>query len=207
MLEIHDVEVLDKTKLNIVRKKSKKTQIFLYDTQRRVDDFISKIKNRRNGTYDDVPHFVISKLGMIYQLYDTNYSSNTFNDPKKDRKMIKIAIENLGWLNKNTITGYLNNWIGDPYRTEPHIRNWRNYYFWDKYNETQLQSLSELCNHLCDKHDIFKQTVPSNGYLENVDNFKGIVCKSNFSSIYTDINPSFNFRVFFNNTKQNENKS
>ena len=144
---------------------------------------------------------------MIYQLYDTNYSSNTFNDPKKDRKMIKIAIENLGWLNKNTITGYLNNWIGDPYRTEPHIRNWRNYYFWDKYNETQLQSLSELCNHLCDKHDIFKQTVPSNGYLENVDNFKGIVCKSNFSSIYTDINPSFNFRVLFNNTKQNENKS
>lgn len=207
MLEIHDVEVLDKTKLNIVRKKSKKTQIFLYDTQRRVDDFISKIKNRRNGTYDDVPHFVISKLGMIYQLYDTNYSSNTFNDPKKDRKMIKIAIENLGWLNKNTITGYLNNWIGDPYRTEPHIRNWRNYYFWDKYNETQLQSLSELCDHLCDKHDIFKQTVPSNGYLENVDNFKGIVCKSNFSSIYTDINPSFNFRVLFNNTKQNENKS
>jgi hypothetical protein len=207
MLEIHDVEVLDKTQLNIVRKKSKKTQIFLYDTQRRVDDFINKIKHRRNGTYDDVPHFVISKLGMIYQLYDTNYSSNTFNDPKKDRKMIKIAIENLGWLNKNTITGYLNNWIGDPYRTEPHIRNWRNYYFWDKYNETQLQSLSELCNHLCDKHDIFKQTVPSNGYLENVDNFKGIVCKSNFSSIYTDINPSFNFRVFFNNTKQNENKS
>jgi hypothetical protein len=71
--------------------------------------------------------------------------------------MIKIAIENLGWLNKNTITGVLNNWIGDPYRSEPHIRNWRNHYFWDKYGETQLLSLSNLCDGLCDKHKISKQ--------------------------------------------------
>jgi N-acetyl-anhydromuramyl-L-alanine amidase AmpD len=204
MLVVHDIETIDKDKLNVVKKKSKKTQIFLYDTQRRVDDFINKIKYRKNGKYDDVPHFVVSKLGMVYQLFDTNHSSNTFDIPKIDKKMIKIAIENLGWLNKNTITGILNNWIGDPYRSEPHIRNWRNYYFWDKYNETQMESLSELCNHLCDKHEIFKQTVPSNGYLENVSNFKGIVCKSNFSNIYTDINPSFDFRILFNNAKEND---
>jgi hypothetical protein len=110
----------------------------------------------------------------------------------------------LGWLNKNTITGILHNWIGDPYRSEPHIRNWRNYYFWDKYGETQLDSLAELCEHLCDKHEIYKQTVPSQGYLENASNFNGIVCKSNFASIYTDINPSFNFRVFFSNSRKNE---
>ncbi len=204
MLVVHDIETIDKEKLNVVKRKSKKTQIFLYDTQRRVDDFINKIKYRKNGKYDDVPHFVVSKLGMVYQLFDTNHSSNTFDIPKIDKKMIKIAIENLGWLNKNTITGILNNWIGDPYRSEPHIRNWRNYYFWDKYNETQMESLSELCNHLCDKHEIFKQTVPSNGYLENVSNFKGIVCKSNFSNIYTDINPSFDFRILFNNAKEND---
>ncbi len=204
MLVVHDIETIDKEKLNVVKRKSKKTQIFLYDTQRRVDDFINKIKYRKNGKYDDVPHFVVSKLGMVYQLFDTNHSSNTFDIPKIDKKMIKIAIENLGWLNKNTITGILNNWIGDPYRSEPHIRNWRNYYFWDKYNETQMQSLSELCNNLCDKHEIFKQTVPSNGYLENVSNFKGIVCKSNFSNIYTDINPSFDFRILFNNAKEND---
>lgn len=204
MLTIHDVETLDKKKLNVVRKKSKKTQILLYDTQRRVDDFIHKIKYRKNGKYDDVPHFVVSKLGMVYQLFDTNHSSNTFDNPTKDKKIIKIAIENLGWLNKNTITGVLNNWIGDPYRSEPHIRNWRNYFFWDKYNESQLSALSELCEKLCDEHGIFKQIVPSQGYLENASNFKGIICKSNFSSIYTDINPSFNFRVFFNNTHENE---
>jgi hypothetical protein len=199
---VHDVEVLDSDKLNIIRKKSKKTQIFLYDTQRRSDDFINMIKYRKNGLYEDVPHFVVSKLGMVYQLFDTDYSSVTFGEPNDDKKIIKIAIENLGWLNKNTITGVLNNWIGDPYRSEPYIRNWRGHYFWDKYGETQLSSISELCEFLCDKHNIFKQVVPSQGYLENVSNFKGIVCKSNFSTIYTDINPSFNFRIFFNNAKE-----
>jgi N-acetyl-anhydromuramyl-L-alanine amidase AmpD len=204
MLTIHNVENLDN--INITKKKSKKTQIFLYDTQRRVDDFINKIRYRKDGTYDDIPHFIVSKLGIVYQLFDTNYSSVTFNDPNIDRKMIKIAIENLGWLNKNTITGVLNNWIGDPYRSEPHIRNWRNYYFWDKYDENQLETLNKLCEHICETHNIFKQVVPSQGYLENITKFKGIVCKSNFSNIYTDINPSFNFRVFFNNEKQNENR-
>ena len=204
MLVIHDIETIDKEKLNIVKKKSKKTQILLFDTQRRVDDYVNKIKNRKNGKYEDVPHYIVSKLGMVYEVFDTNYSSITFGDSKKDRKIIKIAVENLGWLNKNTITGILNNWIGDPYRSEPHIRSWRNYYYWDKYNDTQMQSISELCDTLCDKHEIYKQVVPSQGYLENASNFKGIVCKSNFSSIYTDINPSFNFRVFFNNSNENE---
>ena len=197
---VQDVEILDN--LNITRKKSKKTQIFLYDTQRRLDDFLNKINYRLNGKYEDVPHYVISKLGVVYQLFDTDYSSNTFDDPQIDKKQIKIAVENLGWLNKDTITGVLYNWIGDPYRGEPHIRNWRNHYFWDKYGETQLLSLSNLCDDLCDKHKIPKQVVPSQGYLENISNFKGIVCKSNFSTIYTDINPSFNFRIFFNNAKE-----
>jgi hypothetical protein len=205
MLVINNIDTIDGDKLNIIRKKSKKTQIFLYDTQRRVDDFVNKIKYRKNGLYDDVPHFIISKLGMVYQLFDTDYSSNTFNDPNNDKKQIKIAIENLGWLNKNTITGVLNNWIDDPYRSEPHVRNWRNYYYWDRYNEDQLKSLSDLCTHLTEKHNIYKQVVPSQGYMEKVSNFKGIVCKSNFSSIYTDINPSFNFKVFFNDAKENKN--
>jgi N-acetyl-anhydromuramyl-L-alanine amidase AmpD len=199
---VHDVEILDN--LNIVKRKSKKTQILIYDTQRRIDDFINKIRYRKNGGYEDVPHFVVSKLGVVYRLFDSNHSSKTFYNSQIDKKQIKIAIENLGWLNKNTITGVLNNWIGDPYRSEPHIRNWRNHYFWDKYEDSQMETLSQLCEDLCEKHAIFKQVVPSQGYLENVSNFKGIVCKSNFSNIYTDINPSFNFRIFFNNAKQTD---
>ena len=202
MLEIHNVEGLDSKTLNISKRKTKKTQILLYDTGRRADDFINKLKYRKNGKYSEIPHFVVTKLGTVYQLYDTNYYSNTFEEPKVDKQFIKIAIENLGWLNKNTITGFLNNWIGDPYRSEPFVRNWRNYYFWDKYNDGQLESVADLCNHLCELHDIPKQMVQSQGYLENVIKFRGVVCKSNFSNIYTDINPSFNFRIFFRNEQQ-----
>lgn len=201
MLKIYDVEILDKKTINVNRRKTKKTQIVLCDTNRRIDDFINKIKYRKNGKYEDIPHFVISKMGTIYQIYDTNYYSNTFNDPTIDKKQIKIAIENLGWLNKNTITGFLFNSIGDPYRSEPYIRSWRNRHYWDKYNQDQMTCLKDLCTHLMEKHNIKNMFVGSNGYFSNAPNFDGIVCKSNFSDIYTDINPSFNFNIFTENDK------
>ncbi len=201
MLEIQSLDVLDDNNLKIYRRKSKKTQILLYDTQRKTDEFIQKLKYRRNGNYEDIPHFIITKSGIVYQIFDTNYSSLTFGNLKIDRKLIKVAIENLGWLDKNAITGTYTNWIGDTYRLEPHIKNWRNYFFWDKYNDNQVTKISELCEFLCEKHDIFKQHVPSQGYIENMSKFTGIICKSNFSNIYTDINPSFNFRILFNHAK------
>jgi N-acetyl-anhydromuramyl-L-alanine amidase AmpD len=203
---VHNVEGLDSKKLNIYRKKTKKTQILLYDTKRRADDFIGKIKYRRNGEYDDIPHFIITKLGQIYQLYDSDYSSKTFGDTKIDRKIIKVAIENLGWLQKNTITGFMNNWIGDIYRSEPHIRSWRNYFFWDKYNESQYQSLIDLCDFLFKKHSIPQNYMVSHAIHSKVSDFKGVVYKSNFSDIYTDINPAFDFTIFYKDENEKSNR-
>ena len=71
MLEIHNVEGLDNISLNVVRRRTKKTQILLYDTNRRADDFINKLKYRKCGKYDEIPHFIVTKLGTIYQLFDT----------------------------------------------------------------------------------------------------------------------------------------
>jgi hypothetical protein len=59
-LEISKIEVLNDIDLHIVRKRSKKTQIFLYDTQRPVDKFIMKLKYRNNGKYDDIPHYIVT---------------------------------------------------------------------------------------------------------------------------------------------------
>jgi N-acetyl-anhydromuramyl-L-alanine amidase AmpD len=197
MLEIQSVESLNDVKLNISRRKSIKTQIFLYDTQRRLDDFMMKLKYRNDGKYEDIPHYVISKSGRVLKIFDTDYSSKTFGTRDIDKKMVKIAMENLGWLSKNTITGVLYNWIGDPYRSEPYLKKWRDYYFWDPYTEEQLEAVALLCKNICKKHNIPYQTVPSQGYLSNVIKFTGIVCKSNFLNIYTDINPSFNFNIFY----------
>ncbi len=198
MLEIRDVETIDKTSLNYVKKKYKKKQILLYDTKRRIDDFVNKIKYRQNGQYEDIPHFIVSKMGDVYSVLDVDYSSVTFGNKLLDRKQIKIAVENLGWLTKNTITGYFNNWIGDPHRSDPFIRSWRDKFYWDRYTETQIESVVKLCEYLCETHYLEKRVVPSHGYIENIDKFNGIVCKSNFSNIYTDINPSFNFKKFTN---------
>ena len=49
---VQDVEIIDNLELNIVRKKSKKNQILLYDTQRRADDFISKLRDEYKKNTD-----------------------------------------------------------------------------------------------------------------------------------------------------------
>ena len=202
MLEFQTANVLEGKKLNIFKKKSKKSQIFLFDTQRKTDDYLMKLLHRKNGKYDDIPHFLITKTGIIYNIFSTKYYSNTFDDPKIDSKLIKIAIENLGWLRKNTITQIYNNWIDDTLRSEPYIKSWRGYFFWDKYTEAQLNSIVELSQQLCLDENIPYQTVPSQGHIQNLTQFKGIVCKSNFQSIYTDINPSFDFRIFYKDGKK-----
>jgi len=199
MLEIQNAEILNDVELNINRRAAKKSQIFLYDTGRRLDDFMAKLKYRNNGKYEDIPHYVIAKSGHIIKIFDTKFSSKTFGSKNIDNKMIKIAMENLGWLNKNTITGVLYNWIGDPFRSDPYVKKWRDYYFWDPYGEEQIKSLVSLCRMVCTEHRIPYQTVPSQGYLSNVIKFTGIVCKSNFLNIYTDINPSFDFNTFYKN--------
>ena len=198
MLEVLKVDGLNSENLNINKKNSKKTQNFLYDTGRKTNDFLKKIKYRNNGKYDEVPHFIVTKLGVIYQLFDTKYYSKTLDIKKIDKRFIKIALENLGWLNKNTITGFLSNWIGDPYRSQPFTQNWRNYYFWDEYSDVQMESLYSLCEKLSVEYNIPNEIISSQEE-EKIINFSGIVCKSNYSNIYTDINPSFNFRIFEKN--------
>ena len=196
MLVTQDV---DDFKENVIKKRSKKTQILLVYTQRRFDNYINKLKYRDNGNYNQIPHYVITKLGVVHMLNKCEYSSNVFFNNKLDKRIIVIAIENLGWLTKNTINGILHNWIGDTYRGEPFIKEWRGKYYWDSYTNEQIQSISILCNEICDKYNIEKNVPNSNGFFENASKFKGILCKSNFSTIYTDINPSFNFKKIFQN--------
>lgn len=198
MLAIQDV---DDFKKNIIKKRTKKTQILLVDTQRRFDDYMNKLKYRYNGNYDQVPHYVINKLGVVHKLNKCEHGTNVFYDKELDKKIIVIAIENLGWLTKNSITGVLNNWIGDAYRSDPYIKEWRGKFYWDPYTNEQMESLSSLCVEICERYGIEKNLPLSNGFFENASKFKGILCKSNFSTIYTDINPSFNFKTIFQNEK------
>lgn len=204
MLEILNAEVLEDKKKILKRSKTKKRQILLQDTHRRIDDYFMMLKHRKNGKYVDVPHFCIDKLGNVYQILDTEYTTTTFGKNRLDSKQIKISLENLGWLNKNTITGIYINWINDPFRGQPFLKSWRNYYYWDAYTDEQMNALAKLVFELCTQHDITYKAVPSSGLLKNPENLSGILSKSNFSDIYTDINPSFNFNIFEQYVKQTE---
>jgi len=62
---------------------------------------------------------------------------------------------------------------------------------------------AELCKHLSESLNIEKRCVGHNTRFEGVSNYEGIVSKSNYNSIYTDLNPSFNFETF---TKHLENE-
>ena len=78
--------------------------------------------------------------------------------------------------------------------------------FLDPYTEEQIISLVTLCKSLCEEHNIPYHTVPSQGYLTNAIKFTGIVCKSNFLNIYTDINPSFDFNIFYKDDNKPTNR-
>lgn len=201
MLEILNVDDLNNKTLNIVRYRTKKKQIMLYDTSRKLDDYLNMLKYRMNGKYEDIPHFIISKRGQIFQLFDTRFYSRTFKDKDLDKTQVKIAVENLGWLSKNTINGFLHNWIDSPYRTEPYIKKWRNYFYWDIYTEDQLEAIKNLLPHICEEENIPNISISSNYYFKNAPKFNGILYKSNFSDIYTDINPSFDFKKIVQDEK------
>lgn len=199
MLEILNVEGLSNETLNIVKEQTEKEQILLFDTTRKINEYFKMLKYRMDGKYEDIPHFVIDKRGRIFQLFDTEYYSKTFNFKELDSKQVKIAVENLGWLTKNTINGFLHNWINLPYRTEPFIKKWRGYFYWDIYTEAQIKSIRDVCDMVCTKENIPNTSISSNYYFKNAPFFNGIVYKSNFSDIYTDINPSFDFNKIVEN--------
>jgi N-acetyl-anhydromuramyl-L-alanine amidase AmpD len=153
-----------------------------------------KLKYRFNGVYEKVPHYLISKDGVVKKLFESKYSSNYFGVKKIDNRTIVICLENHGWLKKHHLTGKFMNWVGDIYFNKPFEKRWRGYGFWDVYTEEQYVALSKLIKKLCEEHNIPVEFVGHNTKVTGVENFEGITSKSNYSDLYTDVSPSFDFK-------------
>jgi hypothetical protein len=54
-----------------------------------------------------------------------------------------------------------------------------------------MGSLKELLNDLCKEFNIENKVIDHNVYDENVDIFKGVTFRSNYSKITTDVSPAF----------------
>lgn len=174
-------------------KQKKKNQIILTHTGRNVENYLASLLYRCNGKFDRIPNYVIKKNGDILQLLDNIEHTNYFNEPNINRNGIIISLENLGWLEKQPLENYYVNWIGDIYKGIPYERKWRDYFFWDKYTSSQIESLGYLLKIIMDEIKINKEITGHNTKINGIEIFKGIVSRSNFDVNCTDVNPSFDF--------------
>ena len=170
-----------------------KTQIMIGHTSRDLGDYLKSIEIRNNGKYKRKPHYIISQLGEVKELVNPKYTSQFFGDKSIDSRLISILLENNGWLTYKKQTNLLCDWLGNIYKGEVFEKKWRNKFFWSTYTEEQLNTLNSLLENLCDDFNIKRKMVGHNVRVKGVENFKGIVSRSNYSEFFTDLSPAFNF--------------
>ena len=174
----------------------KKKQIILCNTFRNYFDYINGLKYRLNGENNKIPHFLVTRDGKVFNFLDEKKYSEFFESLSLNRNSIVIVLENLGWLEKIPLTNHYLNWIGDIYKEEVYERKWRDYFFWEPYPEIQIEKAAELCRFLIDKHKITNKSIGHNTKIDGIENFSGIISKSNIHEDFTDLSPAFDFELF-----------
>jgi N-acetyl-anhydromuramyl-L-alanine amidase AmpD len=193
------IDIIKYGEFKSVGKQKKKHQIILTHTSRNINDYLQSLKFRFNGDFKRIPNYIITREGKILQLLENSEHSEYFKDSNVNRNSIIISLENLGWLQKEPLTTRYINWIGDIYNGNVFEKKWRDYFFWQPYTEEQMINVSSLCVDLINKMMIDKQVIEHNTIISGVEKIKGIVTKSNFDVLYTDLNPSFNFNELLKN--------
>ena len=155
--------------------------------------------HRYNGNYKKTASFTISKNGEIHQHFEPKYYSRILDSEKQNKKSIVILLENEGWLLKDDKKNQFITWLGDIYNLDGvNTKKWRDYEYWTPYTEKQIESIVSLIISLCDEFNIPKLVINHNTKIDNLDDFKGILSKSNLNKNYTDLSPSWDFSVFIN---------
>lgn len=175
-------------------KTKQKSQIVLCHSSREAEEYLASLQFRYNGNFDRIPTFFISKSAQVYQFLPENTYSKFFNNEKVNQKSIFIVLENLGWLEKKPLSNSYINWKGSIYNDKVFEKKWRDYFFWDPYPDHQVDVLSELCERICEEMNIEKKSSGHNTKIDGIENFEGIVSRSNYDSRFTDLNPSFDFQ-------------
>jgi N-acetyl-anhydromuramyl-L-alanine amidase AmpD len=173
-----------------------KKQIILCHTAREAEEFLASLEFRYNGKFDRIPHFLVKTDGTIIQLLHETFYTNFFEDSEINKNSVVVVLENLGWLEKKPLKDYYINWKGSIYKGEVFEKKWRDFFFWHPYTENQLESTAKLCNKLLEGLSIEKKILGHNTKVDGVQEFEGIISRSNIDSRFTDLNPSFNFETF-----------
>lgn len=181
------------TKDNYISIETPKSQIVLGHTFNNNMKHIIGWLHRYNGFYKKTAAFTIGIDGVIYKHFDPKFYSRYFNKEIQDKKSIIILLENDGWLIKDNEKNEFITWVGDIYNKENGVnaKKWRGYEYWSSYNEKQMESVSLLINMLCEEFDIPKVAMNHNTKVDDLNDFKGILYKSNLDKHCTDLSPAW----------------
>lgn len=183
---------------NYYEVESIKKQIVLGNTFNYDMRHVSGWLHRHNGHYKKTAAFTIDAAGIVYKHFEPKYQSNYFKDLEQNSKSIIILFENDGWLVKDKEKNEFISCLGHIYKEPKNIvkKKWRGYEFWTPYTDEQLESSYELINQLCEEFYIPKIALNNNVKNDDLDDYTGIVYKSNLNKIFTDLSPAFDFETF-----------
>ena len=156
--------------------------------------------NRYNGKYKKTAAFTIDADGIIYKHFDPRYQSEYFNDLEQNNKSIVILLENDGWLTKDVEKNSFISCLGYIYKEqEVFEKKWRAHNYWANYTKEQIDSATNLVKELCNEFYIPLTAMTHNVKMDGLEDYRGILYKSNIEMYYTDLSPAFNFEYFINN--------
>ena len=178
---------------NPTGKSEKKHQIILVNTSRGIYEYLQTLKYRYNGKFKRIPNYIITRSGDVLQLMDSLEYSEYCGNTSMDQNSIIISFENLGWIQREPLTDYYVNWIGDIYKGEVYEKKWRDYYFWQPYTSKQVDSCAELCNILFKELSIKNNIIGHNTKINYNPKYEGVLTFSNIEKERTDVSPAFNF--------------
>ena len=169
-------------------------QILLCNTNRKLDDYLNTIKYRKNGKYIKIPNYLIDKTGRVHNLNNKDITDKFLTGYHEDNaSVIVVCLENRGWLTRRSKDGLYVDWLGDIYSNKVFEKKWRGKRFWDIYTKEQTDSTTALIDKLCKVNDISREFIGHNVLIDGIENFNGVVNRSNYNEYWTDLSPSFKF--------------
>jgi uncharacterized UPF0160 family protein len=162
--------------------------------------------HRNNGNYKKTASYTISQSGIIYEHFDPKYYSRFFKNYEQNLKSVVILIENDGWLIKDSEKNQFLTWIGDIYKEPTKVveKRWRGFNYWSSYTDKQFESAIDLVKLLCDRFCIPLNAISHNTKVEGLNDYNGVLYKSNLEKHYTDLSPSWNSELFKTKLEENE---
>lgn len=182
--------------INRYKTQNPKTQIVLATSLRKDSHHIIRLTHKEFGKTKRWNTYTISRDGTTFQHYDSKFHSDFLGIKDADKQSISIVLENMGCLFQAPQGKYIN-WINEICDFNNIIeKEWLGYNYWEKFSEEQIESAVQLCNDLCDEHNIPKMCIEFHHYHKDTIRFRGIVFRSNYIEDSSDINPLFDIKKF-----------